>query len=119
MELSNDDSRHARRIHSREPNRPDCAGARLARRRHVEPARDTGEVVELLEEWLSPLPVDVSRFEVDPAKPNLLVTLPGTADRTRLFNGRLDTVPFDGDTWSRDPLGERVHDRTYGREQPI
>lgn len=79
------------------------------------PPGDTREIVSLLEEYLSPLPVDVERFAVDPAKPNLLVTLPGASDRTLLYNGHLDTVPFDTDAWSSDPLGERVDDRIYGR----
>jgi len=43
------------------------------------------------------------------------VTLPGASDRTLLYNGHLDTVPFDADVWSFDPLGERVDDRLYGR----
>ncbi|WP_276256148.1 M20 family metallopeptidase [Halomontanus rarus] len=79
------------------------------------PPGDTREIVDLLEEYLSPLSVDIERFAVDPAKPNLLVTLPGTRDPTLLYNGHLDTVPFDNDAWSFDPLGERVDDRLYGR----
>jgi len=76
------------------------------------PPGDTREIVALLEEYLSQFPVDVERFAVDPAKPNLLVTLPGASDRTLLYNGHLDTVPFDADVWSFDPLGERVDDRS-------
>ncbi|PGF14119.1 acetylornithine deacetylase [Natrinema sp. CBA1119] len=79
------------------------------------PPGDTREIAALLEEYLSQFPVDVERFAVDPAKPNLLVTLPGASDRTLLYNGHLDTVPFDADVWSFDPLGERVDDRLYGR----
>ncbi|RKD89052.1 M20 family metallopeptidase [Halopiger aswanensis] len=81
------------------------------------PPGDTREIVSLLEEYLSPLPVGVDRFAVDPAKPNLLVTVPGASDGTRtlLYNGHLDTVPFDADAWTFDPLGERVDDRVYGR----
>ncbi|MDS0473375.1 ArgE/DapE family deacylase [Natrinema sp. 1APR25-10V2] len=79
------------------------------------PPGDTRELVGFLEEYLSELPVDVERFAVDPAKPNLLVTLSGASDRTLLYNGHLDTVPFDAEAWSFDPLGERVDDRLYGR----
>ncbi|PCR88954.1 M20 family metallopeptidase [Natrinema ejinorense] len=79
------------------------------------PPGDTGEIVALLEEYLSRFPVEVERVAVDPAKPNLLVTLPGASDRTLLYNGHLDTVPFDADAWSADPLGERDDDRLYGR----
>ncbi|WP_135366629.1 M20 family metallopeptidase [Halosimplex halophilum] len=79
------------------------------------PPGDTREIVAEIERFLEPLSVDVERFVVDPAKPNLLVRLPGESDRTLLFNGHLDTVPFDADAWTRDPLGERTDDRVYGR----
>ncbi|TKX87451.1 M20 family peptidase [Halorubrum sp. SS5] len=79
------------------------------------PPGDTREVVAAVERFLDPLPVEVERVAVDPAKPNLLVRVPGDADRTLLFNGHLDTVPFDADAWTRDPLGERVDGRVYGR----
>ncbi|WP_336136130.1 M20 family metallopeptidase [Natronomonas amylolytica] len=79
------------------------------------PPGSTHEIVDLLEAQLAPLPVEVERFAVDPAKPNLLVTVEGAGDGTLLYNGHLDTVPFDADAWSHDPLGERVDDRVYGR----
>jgi len=79
------------------------------------PPGDTRDIVADIEERLDPLPVEVERYAVDPAKPNLLVRVPGSADRTLLFNGHLDTVPFDADEWTHDPLGERVGGRLYGR----
>ncbi len=79
------------------------------------PPGDTREIAAAVERFLEPLPVDVERFAVDPAKPNLLVRVPGAADGTLLYNGHLDTVPFDTDAWTRDPLGERVDERVYGR----
>jgi len=79
------------------------------------PPGDTREIVAEIEAFLDPLPVDVERFAVDPAKPNLLVRVPGESDRTLLYNGHLDTVPFDDEAWAHDPLGERVDDRVYGR----
>ena len=79
------------------------------------PPGDTRAIVTEIEEFLDPLPVGVERFAVDPAKPNLLVRLPGESDRTLLYNGHLDTVPFEAEAWTRDPLGERVDDRVYGR----
>jgi succinyl-diaminopimelate desuccinylase len=79
------------------------------------PPGDTREIVSEIESRLAQLPVDVERFAVDPAKPNLLVRVPGASDRTLLYNGHLDTVPFDADEWTHDPLGERVDDRVYGR----
>ncbi|WP_459191030.1 M20 family metallopeptidase [Halosimplex sp. J119] len=79
------------------------------------PPGDTREIVAEIERFLEPLPVDVERFVVDPAKPNLLVRVPGESGRTLLYNGHLDTVPFDADAWSRDPFGEHTDDRVYGR----
>lgn len=79
------------------------------------PPGDTREVTSEIERFLDPLPVDVERFAVDPVKPNLIVRVAGESDRTLLYNGHLDTVPFDADAWAHDPLGERVDDRVYGR----
>jgi succinyl-diaminopimelate desuccinylase len=81
------------------------------------PPGETAELAALIERYLDGLSIDVGveRVAVDPAKPNLLVTVPGKSDGTLLFNGHLDTVPFDADAWSHDPLGERVDDRIYGR----
>lgn len=79
------------------------------------PPGDTREAVAEVEQFLDSLPVDVERVAVDPAKPNLLVRVPGTSDRTLLYNGHLDTVPFDADAWTHDPLGERVDNVLYGR----
>ncbi|MFO8114804.1 MAG: M20/M25/M40 family metallo-hydrolase [Halorubrum sp.] len=79
------------------------------------PPGDTREIADAIERVLDPLPVAVERVAVDPAKPNLLVRVAGESDRTLLYNGHLDTVPFDADAWTRDPLGERVDDRVYGR----
>ncbi|OYR53393.1 acetylornithine deacetylase [Halorubrum sp. Ea1] len=79
------------------------------------PPGDTRAVVDAIERFLDPLPVDVERFAVDPAKPNLLVRVAGESDRTLLYNGHLDTVPFDAGAWTHDPLGELADDRVYGR----
>lgn len=79
------------------------------------PPGDTREIVAMIEEHLSSSAVDIERFAVDPAKPNLVVTLPGKHEERLLYNGHLDTVPYDADAWSHDPLGERIDDRVYGR----
>jgi len=79
------------------------------------PPGDTTELADYIETSLDGLPIDTERVTVDPAKPNLLVTVPGDTDETLLYNGHLDTVPFDVGEWTRDPLGERVDDRIYGR----
>jgi succinyl-diaminopimelate desuccinylase len=79
------------------------------------PPGQTVGAVEWLENRLDEPALSVERCEVDPEKPNLIVTLPGRADRTLCFNGHLDTVPFDESDWAYDPLGERHEDRIYGR----
>jgi succinyl-diaminopimelate desuccinylase len=79
------------------------------------PPGGTVDVVEWLESTLGDTGLELERVAVDPEKPNLLATLPGESDRTLCFNGHLDTVRFDEGDWSRDPLGERVDDRIYGR----
>lgn len=79
------------------------------------PPGGTVNVVEWLDSTLDESGLTTQRIEVDPEKPNLLVTVPGASDRTLGFNGHLDTVPFDAGDWSYDPLGERVDDRIYGR----
>ncbi|MFW5963239.1 MAG: M20 family metallopeptidase, partial [Natronomonas sp.] len=79
------------------------------------PPGDTRALVEGIESELDGLAVETERVAVDPAKPNLLVRVPGEGNRTFCFNGHLDTVPFDAETWEYDPLGEQVDDRIYGR----
>ncbi|WP_424016373.1 M20 family metallopeptidase (plasmid) [Halorientalis pallida] len=72
-----------------------------------------------LAEWLidefTALGYEHEVFCIDPEKPNVVVTIPGDSAYTLLFNGHLDTVPFQADDWSHDPLGERIDDRLYGR----
>ena len=48
------------------------------------PPGDTREVADAVERFLDPLPVAVGRVAVDPAKPNLLVRVPGASNRTLL-----------------------------------
>lgn len=79
------------------------------------PPGETRRLVEWLEGVLSELGLETELAATDPAKPNVLATLPGTTDRTLLYNGHVDTVPFDADEWRVDPLGERDGDRLYGR----
>ncbi|MFW5938564.1 MAG: M20 family metallopeptidase [Halanaeroarchaeum sp.] len=79
------------------------------------PPGTTRDVMDHLESLLTDLGLDVDRFAVDGAKPNLIATLPGTGDATLCYNGHLDTVPFDREEWSTDPLGDRQGDRIYGR----
>ena len=79
------------------------------------PPGHTAATVSWIASRLEAAGVELERIAVDPEKPNLVATLPGTAERTLCFVGHLDTVPFDETEWSRDPLGERDGDRLYGR----
>ncbi|WP_252698714.1 M20 family metallopeptidase [Natronosalvus vescus] len=79
------------------------------------PPGDTREIVRWIESTFDDLGLESERVTADPAKPNLLATLPGESERTLLLSGHLDTVPYDLGGWSYDPLGERVGDRIYGR----
>jgi len=79
------------------------------------PPGDTREIVAWVESFFTDLDVESERIASDSSKPNLVATLPGSSDRTIVYQGHLDTVPFDPDEWAFDPLGERDGDRLYGR----
>lgn len=79
------------------------------------PPGETAELLAWIETYLDSLGLATDRVVVDPAKPNLIATLPGERDGTLLFTGHIDTVPFDRSAWEQDPLGERDGDRIYGR----
>ncbi|UWG49557.1 Acetylornithine deacetylase/Succinyl-diaminopimelate desuccinylase or related deacylase [Halalkaliarchaeum sp. AArc-CO] len=72
------------------------------------PPGETRGLVDSLEDSFLEWGLEVERYAVDSAKPNLIATLPGETDRTLCFNGHVDTVPFDREAWAYDPLGERV-----------
>lgn len=79
------------------------------------PPGDTRTPAEWILRELEGVGYDCERFCVDPQKPNVVATLSGRSDFTLLYNGHLDTVPFDPEEWSYDPLGELADDRLYGR----
>jgi len=79
------------------------------------PPGDTRALAAWIETLFQDLGIESQRITTDPAKPNLVATIPGRSDRTLLFNGHMDTVPFDADEWTHDPLGEQDGDRLYGR----
>ncbi len=79
------------------------------------PPGNTRVLIDRLADEFASLGFDCERFAVDPMKPNLVATLPGASDFTLLYNGHVDTVPFDATQWTYDPLGEVVDDRLYGR----
>ncbi|MFB6124896.1 MAG: M20 family metallopeptidase [Halanaeroarchaeum sp.] len=79
------------------------------------PPGDTRPLAELVEDVLDDAGVAHERVVTDPAKPNVVATVPGDREETLLFEGHLDTVPFDEEAWDYDPLGEVDGDRIYGR----
>ena len=79
------------------------------------PPGETRPALEWIHERVSSFDVETEWIESDPSKPNLVVTVPGESDRTLLYVGHLDTVPFDREAWSVDPFGEIHEDRIYGR----
>ena len=79
------------------------------------PPGDTRELADWIGTFFKDRGIETRRITSDPAKPNLVATIPGWSDRTLLFNGHMDTVPFDAAERTYDPLGERVDDRLYGR----
>jgi len=79
------------------------------------PPGETRALADRIQTLFDDLGLDTRTVATDPAKPNVIATLPGETDRTLLYNGHLDTVPFDRSAWTYDPLGERDGDRLYGR----
>lgn len=79
------------------------------------PPGGTRSAIDHLESRFERLSVETERVAIDPAKPNLMATLPGVVDTTLLLNGHVDTVPFDRQRWTHDPLGERDGDHLFGR----
>lgn len=79
------------------------------------PPGETANLIAWLERSLRTAGFETERIAVDEAKPNLVARLPGASEHTLLYNGHVDTVPFDSTAWTHDPLGERVGERLYGR----
>jgi succinyl-diaminopimelate desuccinylase len=79
------------------------------------PPGATESLTDYATAFFEELGVTTERITVDPAKPNVLATIPGQRETTLLYNGHFDTVPYDGADWEHDPLGERDGERIYGR----
>ena len=79
------------------------------------PPGETTEMAAFVRDYLGDAGIDTESVTVDPAKPNLVAEIPGRRDATLLFNGHLDTVPYDEDAWDHNPLGTVEGDRIYGR----
>lgn len=79
------------------------------------PPGDTKRTIGWLDDQFADLGLTTDQYAVDPAKPNLLASQPGDTDQVLCFLGHVDTVPFEPEAWTHDPLGERDGDRLYGR----
>jgi acetylornithine deacetylase len=55
-------------------------------------------------------------YNADKTKANLFATLGEGKPAGLILSGHTDTVPWDGQDWTHDPLGAQVHDgKLYGR----
>jgi succinyl-diaminopimelate desuccinylase len=79
------------------------------------PPGDTEAAIDYLADRLTSHGVDTTRYQSSADRPNIVARLPGDGDRTLLFNGHVDTVDFEREDWTHDPLGARDGDRLYGR----
>ncbi|MFB6113668.1 MAG: M20 family metallopeptidase [Halodesulfurarchaeum sp.] len=79
------------------------------------PPGQTDAAISFVEEYLEDAGIDTRTVAADGDKPNLLARVPGANEDPFVFNGHLDTVPFDAEQWTHDPLGERHEGRLYGR----
>ncbi|MGM0604993.1 MAG: M20 family metallopeptidase [Halobacteriota archaeon] len=87
----------------------------ILRQDTANPPGKTESTIDWLQSWFEDRDVDTTRIAPDPRKPNLLATVPGETTETLLYNGHVDTVPYEATEWEFDPLGERVGERVYGR----
>jgi acetylornithine deacetylase len=84
----------------------------------VDPALDQSNrpVIDLLANWLTDLGwrVELQQVCAEPAKVNLIASL-GTGPGGLVLAGHADTVPFDDEGWSSDPLQATERDgKLYG-----
>jgi acetylornithine deacetylase len=81
----------------------------------VKDAAGETEIADYLEQWMKAHGLDTKRYDVQPGRPNVVGTLPGTGEgKTLLLNGHMDTVGVDYMTIS--PFNPTIKDgRLYGR----
>lgn len=78
------------------------------------PPGETREVFDYLGDFFRKTGAETHRHSTEPSKPNIVAKVEGRSDTTLVYNGHLDTVPV-GDRWKKEPFGERLRDRIYGR----
>ena len=74
-------------------------------------------LIECIADHLRTLQVPLRlTYDDDRRKANLFATLGAGKPAGVVLSGHTDTVPWDGQAWTHDPLGAAVHDgRLYGR----
>jgi acetylornithine deacetylase/succinyl-diaminopimelate desuccinylase-like protein len=90
---------------------------RLVRSPSPNPPGDERAVATVVRDALAELGLPAAEtVALDPARPNLLVTLDfGPGGRHLVFSGHLDTKPIGDATWTVDPLGADIDgDRLFG-----
>ena len=79
------------------------------------PPGETGEIVDYLDDQLTAAGLETARLHCTPDRPNLVAWFSGQREPDLVFQGHVDTVPFDREAWTVDPLGERDGETIYGR----
>ena len=89
----------------------------LIRARSVNPPGDEAAVVEILAARATAWGLAPRIVEVLPGRPNLLVDLAGSGERSALMlSGHSDTVPPGAAPWTHDPFSAAlVDDEVWGR----
>ena len=74
-------------------------------------------LIECIADHLRSLQVPIRlTYDADRRKANLFATLGAGKPDGVILSGHTDTVPWDGQAWTRDPLDAALHDdRLYGR----
>jgi acetylornithine deacetylase/succinyl-diaminopimelate desuccinylase family protein len=82
----------------------------------INPPGNEGQVAEVIIRKLENLGFELSIFEAEKNRPNIIATLKGSEGKpTLLFNGHMDVFP-PGPGWHYDPFGAEIVDgKIYGR----
>jgi len=79
------------------------------------PPGATTDIIDYIEQAVTAAGLETVRLTPGSDDPGLVAWFPGQPAPELVFNGHVDTVPFDREAWTRDPLGERDGDDIYGR----
>mgnify|MGYP005851596117 CR=1 FL=1 len=79
------------------------------------PPGETDGIVDYLDDQLTRAGLETAQLHCAPNKPNLVAWFGGQREPELVFQGHVDTVPFDRAAWTVDPLGEQDGETVYGR----